>query len=219
MLSTDYIVYLLHFANFVHHFEFRITMNINHFSVSQKRNQGVVISRFPIRKEDYATDVRGIITEAISKNGEEEWWLIVLTSEIHGHLGIYAIIGAKMGLFARETLHSGEDELSISSYAGSKPPVSCLNDGLQVSTGATLGHGLIKTEPVETPRPSAKFIFKEKSVTISLKDQMHRNIEHQIRIAFEQSGGINDQYWKTIREIGLKIWIEYDRNKIFEIIN
>ena len=73
----------------------------------------------------------------------KEWKIVVLTNEFHEHMGIYSILGAKMGLRAREYFHLGIDELEILSFAGSTPPVSCLNDGLQVSTGATLGHGTI----------------------------------------------------------------------------
>jgi pyrimidine-specific ribonucleoside hydrolase len=123
---------------------------------------GVVFSAFPLHEEDYAMDVQEIMAETIEKYGVEEWRLIVLTSELHGHLGIYAIIGAKMGLYAREILDARHDELVINSLAGSRPPVSCMNDGLQVSTGATLGHGLISVKQADKPMPSAEFTCKGK---------------------------------------------------------
>ncbi len=120
---------------------------------------GVVFSGFPLHEENYTADVQEIMKEVIAKYGEEEWRLVVLTSELHGHLGVYAIIGAKMGLFARETLNAGHDELVIISHAGSKPPVSCMNDGLQVSTGATLGHGLISVTGIGIASPAAEFTY------------------------------------------------------------
>ena len=36
------------------------------------------------------------------------------------------------------------ENLKVLSFAGTRPPISCFNDGLQISTGATLGHGSIK---------------------------------------------------------------------------
>jgi formylmethanofuran dehydrogenase subunit E len=51
--------------------------------------------------------------------------------QFHEHLGIYSILGAKMGFRAREYFNVGIDELKIKSFVGSRPPVSCLNDGLE----------------------------------------------------------------------------------------
>jgi pyrimidine-specific ribonucleoside hydrolase len=47
--------------------------------------------------------------------------------------------------------------LEVLSHAGTKPPISCLNDDLQVSTGATLGHGTIPIAADPKPRPEATF--------------------------------------------------------------
>ncbi|MBP7679041.1 MAG: formylmethanofuran dehydrogenase subunit E family protein [Bacteroidales bacterium] len=179
---------------------------------------GVIFSGFPVHQEDYARDVKEIMDETIKKYGEEEWRLVALTSEIHGHLGIYAIIGAKMGLYAKEILEAGHDELRITSYAGSKPPVSCLNDGLQVSTGATLGHGLIKIGESESPLPAATFTLHDKSIRLTLKRDIFAGIENQIKAALKESGGLTPAYWVRIRELGLAVWKGYDRKGLFEVI-
>jgi pyrimidine-specific ribonucleoside hydrolase len=179
---------------------------------------GVVFSGFPVHEEDYAEDVRAIATEAIYKYGVEEWRLVVLTSEMHGHLGIYAIIGAKMGLYAREILQAGHDELVISSLAGSKPPVSCMNDGLQVSTGATLGHGLISVKQVDKPITSAEFSYKGTTVTLSLNKPLQNEIDSIIKDAIISSGGLTEQYWQKVREAALVVWLKYDRKEIFDVI-
>jgi formylmethanofuran dehydrogenase subunit E len=179
---------------------------------------GVVFSGFPVHEEDYAEDVRTIASEAIDKYGAEEWRLVVLTSELHGHLGIYAIIGAKMGLYAREILQAGHDELVISSLAGSRPPVSCMNDGLQVSTGATLGHGLISVKQADKPIPSAEFSYKGTTVTISLNKPLQNEIEEIIKDALTSSGGLTEQYWQKVREAALVVWLNYDRKEIFDVI-
>ncbi|MCK7460838.1 MAG: formylmethanofuran dehydrogenase subunit E family protein [Sphingobacterium sp.] len=122
--------------------------------------------------------------------------MVVLTSELHGHLGIYAIIGAKMGLYAREILGAGHDELVINSLAGSKPPVSCMNDGLQVSTGATLGHGLISVKQTDKPTPSAAFTYKGKTLTDLLIKPLQKEIDGIIKDAIHSSGGLTEEYWQ-----------------------
>ena len=50
------------------------------------------------------------------------------------------------------------ENVKIISFAGNTPPISCMNDGLQVSTGATIGHGLITIEATAEAYPGAIFI-------------------------------------------------------------
>ncbi len=177
---------------------------------------GVVFSGLPMHKEDYAADVQQIMDEAIEKHGLEEWRLVVITSELHGHLGIYSIIGAKMGLYARELLVRDLDGINIQSHAGLNPPVSCLNDGLQASTGATLGHGLIQAGETSTPVASARFIKGDTILELSLKQERANEIQRMIREALQSSGGLNDEYWLQVRIHALNIWARYDRKQIFE---
>ena len=178
---------------------------------------GVVFTRFPLYQNDYFSDVQEIISETIKRYGHEEWRLITLTCELHGHLGIYAVLGAKMGLFAREVLGACHDEHRIVSMAGSKPPVSCLNDGLQVSTGATIGHGLFSVKEVIQPVPEAKFTYNGKTVTIFLDEEIQEKIEGDIKEILAETGGLTAEYWQKIRELGLEVWRTYDRRKIFMI--
>ncbi|MDD5507267.1 MAG: nucleoside hydrolase [Bacteroidales bacterium] len=120
---------------------------------SFEHDDSQVLDHFPADPGFFAEDIRGIVDRIIRAHGLEEWRAGVLTNELHRHLGAYAIIGTKMGLRAREYFRAGHDQLKVVSYAGSIPPVSCLNDGLQVSTGATLGHGLIRIAEVVTSEP------------------------------------------------------------------
>jgi pyrimidine-specific ribonucleoside hydrolase len=177
----------------------------------------VVFSNFPIQLENYSVDIQMIMMDTIEKYGFEEWKLLSLTSEMHGHLGVYAIIGAKMGLFAMDTLHARHDEVSIVSFAGYKPPVSCLNDGLQVSTGATFGHGLISVCEAGTARPIADFSLRRKTIRLTLKKVFNKEIDGSIKEAISSSDGLTDEYWHIIRKLAIKCWSEYNRNEIFEI--
>ena len=143
---------------------------------------------------------------------DEEYRLVKLTNEIHGHIGIYSIIGTKMGLYARELL--GERP-SVLSYAGKTPPLSCLNDGLQIGSGATLGRGLIEVSAEGEPCPKALFTAGEKRFTLQLKAEYARQIQADIQEA-EAAFGHTPQYWAHIEHLALQYWKDWDRAQIFE---
>ena len=172
---------------------------------------------FPI--EQYADDVQSIAADTLKRFGPEEWKRVLLTNEIHGHLGIYSTLGAKMGLRAIELLGPSEHgaPLSVVSFAGLRPPVSCLNDGLQISTGATLGHGLIGVADTQDPKPEATFTRNGKSLTLSLKAAYRARIEVDIREGVARYGHA-PEYWAYVRALALRYWSEWDRSVIFETI-
>ncbi len=129
----------------------------------------------------------------------------------------YSIVGAKMGIKARELFGVGADLLEVTSYAGTKPPYSCLNDGIQVSTGATLGMGTIHLSKHSKTKPSAIFSFKGRSIRISLKKEYLEQVDADIKEGIMKFGLMDDGYWKLIRHNALKYWVEWDRNKIFDV--
>jgi inosine-uridine nucleoside N-ribohydrolase/formylmethanofuran dehydrogenase subunit E len=179
--------------------------------------RNVVFNRFPAEREMFNYDVRQIIDSAISRYGREEWKANVMTDEFHGHLGVFSIVGAKMGIRARELLGVGPDELKVITYAGSQPPYSCLNDGIQVSTGATLGMGTISLAKQKKVMPSAVFTHDNRSVRITLKKEYLEKVDADIAEGISKFGLMDDGYWKLIRQNALKYWLEWDRNEIFTI--
>jgi pyrimidine-specific ribonucleoside hydrolase len=190
-----------------------------YLEILSSRNQVMskVFKGFPDLQEFYADDVQPYMNGIIQKHGKEEWRLGVLTNELHGHLGIYAVVGTKMGLRARQYFHIGVDDTSILSHAGSTPPLSCMNDGLQVSTGGTLGHGLITVSPDPPFQPKATFTFKEKSVCLRLKEKYWNIIRSDIKTGIKLCGLNTEDYWKYIRKLALNYWLEWDRIEIFDI--
>ncbi len=102
--------------------------------------------------------------------GEEHLGRMVLRAEeFHGHLGPYLVFGLRMGLLARRRLgFEGHFDLRVTARTGSETPVSCMVDGLQISTGATLGKGNIEVRPPRDGRPSARFETGEKELEIAL---------------------------------------------------
>ena len=172
---------------------------------------------FPIRHELYAADVVPIIDPAIARHGPSEWRAGVLTNELHGHLGIYATIGVKMGIRAREYFNIGVDDILVTTYAGHNPPISCMNDGLQVGTGASVGHGLITVAESDPPRPEASFSFKGKTLRLALKPEYARRIRDDVRKGIELYGNLTEPYWLYVRGLALQYWRDFDRHEIFDM--
>lgn len=172
---------------------------------------------FPTISSLYAQDVEEIMNDAIKQYGESEWRAAVLTNELHGHLGIYATVGVKMGIRAREFFNIGVDDINVVTYAGNNPPVSCMNDGLQVSTGGTLGHGLIKVSDEKAVRPEASFTFKDKTIRMKLKQEYADLIKKDVKEAALSYGDLTEDYWAYIRILAIKYWKEFDRHQIFDL--
>ncbi|MDE6508538.1 MAG: nucleoside hydrolase [Alistipes sp.] len=172
---------------------------------------------FPTGRDCYAQDVEPIVGQAVVLHGPSEWRAAVLTNELHGHLGIYATIGVKMGIRAREYFNIGVDDIEVTTYAGHCPPISCMNDGLQVGTGATVGHGLIRVAECSTPRPEALFRFKNKAVRMRLKPEYADRIRRDVQRGIELYGNLTEDYWQYIRQLALQYWLEFDRHEIFEV--
>ncbi len=190
---------------------------INILSGNYVINKNIVFERFPLNPDLYRSDIKENMNEIVEKHGTLEWEFCVLTNEIHGHLGIYSIIGAKMGLMAMETLNANRDELKVKSYAGNVPPLGCINDGLQVSTGATFGHGTISLVNDTVLIPSVIFIHENDTITIRLKEKYREQIQKDINDGIVKYGMLTDGYWKLIRSLGIQYWKEWSRNEIFEV--
>ena len=177
--------------------------------------------------------IEAMAERTIARWGKEEWRAVILTNEIHGHIGIYSTIGAKMGIYALELLSrlcNKAEELKVLSFAGSRPPVSCFNDGLQISTGATLGHGAIEiakssaeSKKHADARVEAIFRFKaicgteakEMQLRVWLKEELRQQIAGDIANAVKQYGHTPD-YWLQVRRLALDYWQQWNRAEIFE---
>ena len=176
-----------------------------------------VLKSIPAGPSAYMPDVQPMVTETIRKYGKDEWDAGVLANELHRHLGVYAIIGVKMGIRALEYFGAGIDELSIVSHAGLVPPYSCMIDGLQVSTGATLGHGLISVASGNPPEPVADFTYMGRTIRLSLEKETAKKIASEIRELNLIHGLDSEIYWELVRILAIKYWAQLDRHVVFEI--
>ena len=67
--------------------------------------------------------------------------------EFHGHGGPFMVVGLRMGLMALEKLDAnGWFDLSCRARLHWGPPDSCVLDGIQISTGCTMGKHNIEVE-------------------------------------------------------------------------
>ncbi|MBN1825062.1 MAG: nucleoside hydrolase [Candidatus Eisenbacteria bacterium] len=177
--------------------------------------RSVVFESFPADPALFRRDVAEIAPRVIARHGMEEWKAALLTNELHRHLGIYSILGAKMGIRAREILGASLDETEVVSFTGLGPPLSCMIDGLQASTGASLGRGTIRADG-ENPRPEALFRKGDRAIRLRIKDELVARIRADIRRAIEEKGNLTPAYFAEVRRLSLVYWLETDRAEAFE---
>lgn len=197
-------------ANFVNE-------EISKLLVSATATNNRVFSAFPVDTALYLPGYAKILKETIEKFNLIEWKAICMTNEIHGHTGIYSIIGAKIGIRAMEYFNVGVNNLEVITFAGNKPPLSCFNDGVQISSGSTIGQGLITISDSISNIPSAIFEFNSQKVNISLKPEIAQQMRNEIKYGIENYGLLTDNYWLYIEELAIKYWAGFDRQEIFTI--
>ncbi len=176
-----------------------------------------VIKSIPSDTSFYMTDLQPFVTEIRNKYGEDEWTSGIIANELHRHLGVFAIMGVKMGIRAREYFSTGVDEMEVTTHSGSIPPLSCMNDGIQVSTGATPGHGLLTVATDAPFFPAADFKHKGTTIRISLKKELADRITSELKEINFIYGLDSDIYWELVRKNSIKYWLQFDRHEIFEI--
>jgi formylmethanofuran dehydrogenase subunit E len=99
--------------------------------------------------------------------------------KFHGHLGPYAVIGYKMGLIAKQKLGSDPFSIEAMIWTGTRPPLSCIIDGIQISSGCTLGKGNISI--YQDGVPKAQFIGENgKQLEIILKKNIQQEIDTKV---------------------------------------
>ncbi|KYK25862.1 hypothetical protein AYK20_04210 [Thermoplasmatales archaeon SG8-52-1] len=96
--------------------------------------------------------------------------------KFHGHIGPYAVIGYRMGLVANKKLGSDPFLKKAVVFTGTIPPLSCIVDGIQISSGCTFGKGNIKVENKGIAK--ADFFTNEgKKLQIILKPELKKEID------------------------------------------
>jgi len=179
------------------------------------RNQ--VLKEFPTDPSFYFDDLEPYVKDILNKHGRDEWVSGIIANELHRHLGTYAIVGVKMGIRAREYFNTGVDEFKVTSFAASEPPLSCMNDGLQVSTGATPGHGLLTVINDKPSIASAEFRYLNREIRLTLKPDIAEKISKELKEINFIYGLDSNIYWELVRKNSIKYWLNLDRHDIFII--
>ena len=94
----------------------------------------------------------------------------------HGHIGPYAIVGYKMGEIANKMLGADPFSKKAVAWTGTTPPLSCIIDGLQISSGCTMGKGNILVHQESSPK--VQFTNNDgKKIKITLKPAIKQEID------------------------------------------
>jgi len=97
--------------------------------------------------------------------------------KFHGHIGPYAILGYKMGKIGNKKLGSDPFCKKAKVYTGTNPPISCIIDGIQLSSNCTVGNGGIKVEEKNHPRVDFISNKNNRKISIVLKPEIKKEID------------------------------------------
>lgn len=95
----------------------------------------------------------------------------------HGHLGVYVTLGLRMGAIAKRTLghHKG---LTAVVRTKPEPPMLCVVDGIQFSSGCTMGKGNIAV--ASATEPEAAFDKAGRRLRVALKAGWRERIDREM---------------------------------------
>lgn len=107
-------------------------------------------------------------------------YLLRRAVEFHGHGGPFMVIGLRMGLLALEELNArGWFGIGCVAELNWAPPDSCILDGIQISTGCTMGKRNIRVEE-RSDVVSAAFTQGGHSVGIEVRKEILARVREEI---------------------------------------
>jgi len=95
--------------------------------------------------------------------------LLERATDFHGHLGPFLVLGVRMGIIARSVLAPKSlADMNALVFVELRPPASCAIDGVQVSSGCTLGKGTIQVSE-SNDRVAGEFRVGSRTCAVSVK--------------------------------------------------
>ena len=173
------------------------------------------VDRLP--REVFRADLQSVRERVIADHGEAEWRSQWLLHELHGHVGVYSVVGVKMGLRAAELLNAPLHEMRVASHAPAGPPVSCFNDGLIVATGSTPGRGLFTHMPLPGGGVRANFMYNGRNVALRLKPEYQQQIARELGALRAKHSLESPAYWSGVRALSLRLCAEWHRRDLFQV--
>ncbi|MFC1802592.1 FmdE family protein [Thermoproteota archaeon] len=124
--------------------------------------------------------------------------------EFHGHGGPFMVVGLKMGLAALMNLDAfGWFDIKCKVFLNWAPPDSCVIDGIQISTGCTMGkHNIVV---VEQSGVMVEFTSEAKLIRLQLKNEVLEDIR-----------GILERDGEAVRDYMDKL-VAADESELFNI--
>ncbi len=87
--------------------------NAHENTIASDTRSLINLKKFPERPSDFNRKLKPYVARIIQRHGHEEWKAVVLTNELHHHMGLHSIVGAKMGIRARELLRAPFDTITV----------------------------------------------------------------------------------------------------------
>jgi formylmethanofuran dehydrogenase subunit E len=105
--------------------------------------------------------------------------------EFHGHGGPFMVVGLRMGMTALEMLDArGWFDLRCLARLRWEPPDSCVVDGIQISSGCTMGKHNIEVE--ERDGVAAEFAKGERRLEMRLRAEVLESIRGVLALNSEE---------------------------------
>lgn len=123
-------------------------------------------------------------------------------AEFHGHLGPYLVLGLRMGVLAKNTLNADPFEIKAEIHTKKKTPRSCILDGIQFTSGCTLGKRNI--DVIESDDIFGIFFKNNSKLVIKVKKEILENVEKVLDM---------EEYAKILFEKRDEELFDYDKIK------
>jgi len=97
--------------------------------------------------------------------------------DFHGHLGVYVTLGLRMGAIGKRRFGHYKG-LTATVRSRPDPPMRCVLDGIQFSSGCTMGKGNIVLEP--GAEPEVDFEKEKRRLRIVLRPGWRERIDQEM---------------------------------------
>lgn len=110
-----------------------------------------------------------ILKMVASKRDQELNATLKKATDLHGHFGPFLTLGVRMGLLGLKELgaEKGDAQLDVMVMLEYTLPFSCMLDGIQMSTGCTIGNKRLTWK--ESEEFGAKFLLKNNGREVEVK--------------------------------------------------
>jgi pyrimidine-specific ribonucleoside hydrolase len=187
-------------------------------TTADQADGSLILRSFPDSEEWYRPPAAELIRAGVlERYGAEEWRAVVLSHELHQHIGIYTILGAKMGVRARELLKAPTRSVRATLETGGNGPMTCAADGIQASLASTFGQGLVHVESPRQPVLAGTFEYDSRRLRLTLKPEYRSVMQGYIDRARERHGDLSPAYFQELEQISYTVWSEFDRSEVFSV--